>query len=603
MSRMRARTLCAVAAMLVAASCSSGGPDASAPPPTADRSSETTLVSGEPEFSGDSSTTTVVEATPAADPTEVPTVAPIEWERCGGIDCATVTVPRDHADPDGETIELAVSRIESRSDDPIGSLFINFGGPGAETGEILADNPRFWADFFGEWFHVVGWDPRGTGESARLFCDNAGLFEGDFSIADPSDGFETEVADVERFFSIVEGCGLDTGPIIDDLSTADAARDLDLLRQAVGDDTLSYLGFSYGTQIGWVYATLFPENTRALVLDGAVPPGSFDAEGIQRWFAAADRALGHFDEVCDREPTCLARDEGFIERVDRVAALLEASSIALDDGTEFGVGDYLNGVFNSLYLDPFSIGADLDRWMVEIEAGDPSGMIEYLESGLDTATPGAFEAVACADGSDLGSTADYEAYLEGLLEASPRFGRTPLALLCDRWPGEPDPLPAIDTAGSAPILVIGNTFDPATPYEDAVSLTEQLDDAVLLTYAGAGHTVVGFDPCVDGVVLDYLIDLVVIDDNLECRASSGQVGVLVDTADDGSVVVLEVSAGSAAEAAGFAVGDTVTAIDGVPVTSIFEVGPFVRGEPVTFDIARDGSLIQIPVTPTGQPWT
>ncbi len=576
---------------LAAASCSSGGSEVAQPATTFDRSSETTLVS-DPIVEESTTTTTAVEET------EPETIA---WTACGSVECGVLDVPLDHEDPEGESIELALTRVPSTSDDPIGTLFVNYGGPGAEARDFIEADAEFFTDFVGEHFHVVGWDPRGTGDSQQLAC-SPNAPELDFPLVDLSDGIDAEFEIADTYFDFIENCGVEAGELANNLSTTDAARDLDLLRQAVGDDELNYLGYSYGTQIGWVYATLFPANTRALVLDGAVPPGAFEPEGIEAWFAAAERALANFDTVCAREATCLAREEGLLNRIDRVTAKLETTPIELADGSSYGADDFLNGIFNVLYLEPVDTGADLDRWIVETDEGDPSGLIEFSEFGADSSTSGLFEAVVCADGQQ-GTSADYEEYVAGLVEASPRFGRVPLVFLCDRWPGDLDPLPELDTTGAAPMLVVTNTLDPATPFEDAIELAGLLDRAELLVYVGGGHTIVGFDQCVNGVVFDYLVDLTLVEGGLECRGWSALVGALVEPDDSGAIVVTELNEPGAAEAAGLLVGDVIVSVDGNPVTAAIEVGPFERDVPVVFAIERDGVSLEITVVPRGTEWS
>lgn len=484
-----------VASLLVLAACTSGS---DAGPGDTSIAPETTLSSGTP-----ASETTTSDG----DPQPVQGSS-IEWTACGSFECGTLAVPLDHDDPTGPTIDIAVTRRVTNSPNRIGSLFLNFGGPGGESGEIIQSAGSFFASLFGDWFDIVVWDPRGTGESERLACDEAGVEDIGVGIVDPSDGFESELDVEAAAFDVIAQCAAATGPVIDHLSTADVARDLDLLRVAVGDEGLTYLGYSYGTQIGWVYATLFPDNVRALILDGAVPPGSLSGGGLVEQYEGFERTFDAFDTWCAEAVSCQAADEGLGNRVDRLVSELGDQPIVTPAGVTFGADDLLEGVLNQLYGEADLTGPSLDAFLAAVDRGDPSGFIADAAGNAESSTPGAYKAVSCADGFDVDSEQDSIDQMNAMLAAAPRFGQLNEGIRCDLWPGEVEPLPALDTTGAATILVVGTTLDPATPYESAIELDELLADSVLLTYDGTGHTIVGGDACINGHAIDYLVDLV-----------------------------------------------------------------------------------------------
>ena len=417
-------------------------------------------------------------------------------------------MPLDHDDPSAGTIDLAVSRFVSNSPNRVGSLFINFGGPSAETNEILSFSGPFFAAIFENRFDIVAWDPRATGETAPLQCESFRDDDIGVGFVDATDGFEVELAEEEASFLRLAACAEASGPIVDHLSTSDVARDLDLLRQAVGDDELSYLGYSYGTQIGWVYASLFGENVRAMILDGAVPPGSFGSAGLVEQYEGFERTFAEFDEVCDTNAAvCAQAAEGLAETVDRLTGELSAEPIDLGGGAIYTADDFLTGVLLTLYGEAGASIPNLSQNIASVDAGNPAPFIASSQSNDQSTTAGVYKAVNCADGFDVDSVEDSVAHLTEITNAAPRFGQVNEGIRCDLWPGEIKGLPELDTTGAPTLLVVGNTLDPATPYESAIELDQLLDDSVLLTYEGTGHTIVGSDACINAAALDYMVNL------------------------------------------------------------------------------------------------
>jgi pimeloyl-ACP methyl ester carboxylesterase len=397
-------------------------------------------------------------------------------------------------------------------------LFLNFGGPGGTSTSIFPGYAGLLSfGGFDNRFDLVTWDTRGTGGSAPLSCTNADLDAAADSVGlvDPSDGFDDELGDEREGFAIVVECASASGELLDNIGTVAVARDLELLRQAVGDDGLTYLGYSYGTEIGWVYASLFPDSVRALILDGVVDPVS-QQSGFVDQYEAFERTLDHFDSWCAEVPQCddLLSGERLVDAVDRVAAELAVQPLQLADGSTFDEERFLHGILSTLYLPTEDIGLDLAFWVNQTDFGDGSGLARFdVSSSL---SPGVYEAVLCADGFRPQTEADAVQLYADFLQAAPRFGQLNEVLLCDMWPGRVDPIPELDTEGAPTILVVGNTFDPATPYEAAERLDAALDDSVLLTYDGAGHAIVGSDACIDGHAIRYLEDLVAPPVNTVC---------------------------------------------------------------------------------------
>lgn len=596
---MKRWAICFISSCLLAAACTNGdgnSEDSASKEPAAAPTTQVVPATTAPPAT--------VEAEDEAPEPEVEQTQELAWSPCGGIECATLTVPLDHDDPSAGELSVAVYRRQAEVADPIGSLVINYGGPGGESGEIFVGGAQFLSSAFAQRFDLVTFDPRGVGETGRLSCEV--LLEDEELIEpfDLTDGLDEEVEDIVEYGADLEACSAGD-PIRDHLSTTDTARDMELLRAALGDDQLTYLGYSYGTQLGWVYATLFPDRVRAMVLDGALPDDYFDdLEGGVEQLAAFERSFQYLVEVCSRQPDCLAREEGLDRRVERVAAALAADPIELDDGTLWGEFEFRFAILGTLYLEPSIIGPDVDIWIDQIDLDrDPSGLIAFDESGSDASTPGAFDAITCAD--DAVGPLDEATIEENLLAqfaASPTFGGAGFYPVCSLWTGERTPLPDLDTTGTPPLLVIGSTLDPATPYEDAVLLDQQLANSVLVTYVGAGHTIAGFSPCIDATVRAYLEALVLPGPADATCSPSVRYGIEVEDG-DGGIDVLSLEPGGGADTAGMQPGDLIVAVDGVATPSLDELPRAAADTPAVFTVVRDGQEIEISVSPQRDPWT
>lgn len=476
--------------------------------------------------------TTATDAAPATSgpPTDPPAtatpteVAPLEWVDCdeatqaiGVPECATLLVPRDHDAPSGEQIEIAVARLDTADDgDQIGSLVINPGGPGGSGIDFLAQAAVVIPEDVQERFDLIGFDPRGVGASSAVECDiriddNIVLLA-----ADDEAGWQALVEEAEGFLDTCDPASQDLIPWV---GTNNAARDLDLLRAALGDDQLTYLGFSYGTRLGATYAELFPERVRALVLDGAVKPSpDLNALGLEQ-ATGFDRALENFAAACDAEDDCLLRELGpTLEVIDGLEReIAEVGSFPTDDpGRVLTPGELTLGIFAALYSEdawPYLAQA---LYLAEVQQ-DGSILHALADSYAGRRPDGTYDnsteanrAINCADDA-VRRTADEEraaadeaaarsVHFAGFLRASAGCLGLEAAL---------DPLVLGPAAGAPPILVIGTTGDPATPYEWAVELADFLDSGVLYSVEGEGHTAYGSIECVNDAVNAYLIDLAV----------------------------------------------------------------------------------------------
>ena len=454
----------------------------------------------------------------------------LEWETCGDFQCATAEAPLDWEAPDQGGIDLALVR-KSASGERIGSLLVNPGGPGGSGYEFIAESldyavgPRL-----KERFDIVGFDPRGVGRSSAVECYDAAqkdeFLYGIVPAERGSDEWITAVREANEDFGAT--CAERTGDLLANVDTTSAARDLDLLRAILGDEELNYLGYSYGTLLGATYAGLYPEKTGRLVLDGAVDPAaSIDEVNVAQ-------SIGFEQSLRAYLADCLAGEEcpfsGSVDdaadEVGRLLASVDASPLQGSDGRQLGADalviaiiyplyspeswPYLSDMFESVMFGE----ADTALFFADGYYGrEPDGT--YRDNSIE-----AFRAVNCLDYSYDGDVASMRAEAAELAEAAPVIG--PYFAYgdigCDAWPyASETPRGPITAEGAAPILVVGTTGDPATPYEWAEALADQLDSGVLVTYDGEGHTAYRkSNACVDTAVEAFLIDGVVPDSDPQC---------------------------------------------------------------------------------------
>ncbi|MFE9246233.1 alpha/beta hydrolase [Nocardiopsis sp. NPDC006938] len=459
------------------------------------------------------------------------------------LECGTLTVPVDHSDPDGDTLDLALARqpASGASDQRVGSLVVNPGGPG-ESGVSMLDHPLF-ADPVLEAFDLVGFDPRGVGGSESFACgDWYAMYDARQAVADPENVTDDDLSALEESArAYAEACAESVGEeFLANMGTVNVVRDLDLIRDALGDDRLTYAGFSYGTYIGALYADMYPENTRALVLDGAVETERPNVEVAADQAEAFQAAWEWFVDDCSYAPSCPfdgvdtadQRMEGILDRLDadpptirdtRVDGeiLLSMVSMQLYDEVSWydlaqtlaALDEDVDGArpaLEELYDVTFG------QQEAETEEGD-----EPEEPGVHEDTEAAMTAVNCADRDDPTDADVYRDAAQRAAADSPYFGADLVweQLPCAYWV-DTEEAPAGFTAPDAPpILVIGTLGDPATPYGWAEELADQLDTATLLTYEGAGHTAYGYGlECVDSPVDAYLLDGLVPETGLSCPA-------------------------------------------------------------------------------------
>ncbi|GEO96246.1 alpha/beta hydrolase [Kocuria turfanensis] len=443
----------------------------------------------------------------------------IVWTPCGvAAECATVRAPLDHADPAAGEIDLALVRVASTGAAARqGSLLVNFGGPGGSgtagiEGWAAGLDPSVRAAY-----DVVGFDPRGVGASTAVECvDGPTIDAWRAAPVDPDtpEGLAERIARAEQFAA---ACAATTGPLLGEVDTDSAARDLDLLRAALGDEQLNYLGYSYGTQLGAAYTELFPERTGRFVLDAAVDPALGIAEMTVQQAAAFERSLRVFAASCLPQDGCPLEgtvDEA-VAQIDALLERLETQPLPTADGRPLTADDAFAGIYTPLYEERiwWLLGQALER---ALDHGDGTALMFLADAaygrnpdGTYTNADEANAAVNCLDYPVDDSPAAMAALDARLQEVAPTLGDrfSHDEVTCGVWPYEPVSPPApVDGAGAGPVLVVGGTGDPATPYAWSRALAAQLEGGHLLTREGEGHgSYLRGNLCVDEVVNGYLL--------------------------------------------------------------------------------------------------
>ncbi|MFD8257665.1 alpha/beta hydrolase [Streptomyces griseoluteus] len=451
----------------------------------------------------------------------------LNWRECGapGFECATMKVPLDYDKPASGDIKLAVARKKATGKGkPLGSLLVNPGGPGGSAIAYLQQYAGigYPAEVRAR-YDMVAVDPRGVARSEPVECLDGRQMDA-FTEVDmtPDDPKETDaLVGADRKFA--EACGEHSAKLLRHVSTVEAARDMDVLRELLGEKKLNYVGASYGTLLGATYAGLFPHRTGRLVLDGAMDP-SLDARQVNLdQTAGFETAFQAFSADCVKQADCPldgkdATPAQVADRMQKFFRALDAHPIPAGDADGRRLTESLAtiGVVAAMYNQ--STWEQLREALKSaMDKNDGAGLLALSDSYYERDSRGHYSnlmmanaAVNCLDlPPAFESPEQVEQALPQFEKASPVFGPNLAwsALNCTYWPvratGEPH---RIEAKGAAPIVVVGTTRDPATPYRWAQSLSRQLSSAHLLTYEGDGHTAYGRgSACIDSAINTYLL--------------------------------------------------------------------------------------------------
>ncbi|MCX4695286.1 alpha/beta hydrolase [Streptomyces sp. NBC_01408] len=467
---------------------------------------------------------------PSPSPTALPaalTGQQLAWQGCAapsaaqgggeapgaGWECTAMKVPLDYAQPAGETIDLALIRKKATdSGKRIGSLVYNFGGPGGSGVQTL---PLAAAEDYKKLnavYDLVSFDPRGVGNSAGVKCVDDKTMD-ELNASEDSEGSRKK---------FTEGCKQNSAKILPHVGTTNAARDLDVMRQVLGEQKLNYFGISYGTELGGVYAHLFPANVGRTVFDAVVDPTQDSVQKYLGQVKGFQSALEHAMQYCVKKykancPTGPNATTG-AERINAMLAKLEKKPAAAEGGRKLTADMAETGIIATLYSE--------DRWdhlvqgIAEVQKNGTGNNLLYAadtmsgrdDKGRYDTSVAAHGAIRCADDSTRITAEQAAALVPEFRKASPVFGEVTAEELmadCQDWPVKGERAkPEVSATGAAPILVIGNTGDPATPVEGARRMADALGKGVGigLTVKGEGHGTYGVNSCATKTVDEFLID-------------------------------------------------------------------------------------------------
>jgi pimeloyl-ACP methyl ester carboxylesterase len=500
-----------------------------------------TAVDGNGRYAGDPipGAPAPTTAAPAA-----PTISPLTFDDCTSViapqirdadggdrplkfGCGKIRVPLDYREPSRKAIDLYLVRVRLAGQQKrIGSLVVNPGGPGGSGVDAAIGLGLTLPTDLMRRFDVVGFDPRGVGLSTPVDCIPDTLKEQVIALDPDARSAAAYRAQAQVAKEVSQACVSRYGDDLQHYNTEATARDLELVRQAVGDPKLTYLGYSYGTKLGAVYAQLFPKRVRALVLDGAVDPRAGEVASSQLQAAGFEKAFNQFAAECRaRMAACLIGPDPRAS-VMRVIDKARRAPIPGAGGRKASAGHVLLAVISALY--DRGGWPELESAIAEADSGISNGVLGLADRYAERDGKGQFSniqdanvTVNCSDTKEKVPDATIKKTLASWRVKYPMFGPTlALGLLtCQQWAAPRSPLPAVRAAGAPPLLVIGTVNDPATPYASAQVLSKVLASGRLLTWRGEGHTAYPKTPCVTAAVNTYLITLKPPAKNATCAAS------------------------------------------------------------------------------------
>ena len=457
------------------------------------------------------------------------------WKDCKDdkkFQCAEIYVPIDYQNPGDASLTLALKKLSAKqSANKVGSLLINPGGPGGSG----TDYVTYAEDAFGkrlmDSFDIIGFDPRGVAQSTPLDCLTDQEVDEFIAFDGTPDNDEELKASLQISLNLANSCESIANNLIAHVGTQEAARDMDIIRELVGDEKLNFLGASYGTYLGGMYAEIFPDKVGRLVLDGAVDPSLSGEEQSFDQAVGLDTALKRFVEDCPQYDDCplTKRGDGGVQEIREFLDSLDAKPLKTEDPDRLltqAMGVY--AVAGFLYSDEW--WSYMRQSLATAFNGDGTDLLSindlFNERNDDgtyaTNATEAIYAINCFDEPSTSTEEQVREYAKTWIKDAPVFGDY-LAwgnLSCSIWPvKDPNPINKFVAQTAAPIVVVGTKYDPATPYKWAVGLSSQLVTSVLLTYEGDGHTAyMRGSKCIDNEIENYLVDGIVPAKNIICPA-------------------------------------------------------------------------------------
>jgi pimeloyl-ACP methyl ester carboxylesterase len=476
--------------------------------------------------SSSSSDTTV----DSLDTTTTFVVNAIEWKACEGststeVECGNIEVPFDYANPDQGSFVLYVKKHNASSPaDRIGSMMVNPGGPGFGGSSLADDAQYYFSQDLIDHFDIIAWDPRGTGESTpSVNCVDT--FDEYFGLDSPPETPEEKQALIDASQAFNDKCAENSGTILPYISTMASAQDINSLRLALGEEKVSYFGFSYGSELGTTWATMFPETVRAIVVDGAVDPNASSVQEGMNQAKGFEGQLTTFLKQCSEKTTCAFHNGGKAEDAfDKLVLDIDTTPLEVSkDRTPVTQGVLFTAVAQAMYSDYY--WPQLSEALNAAQGGDGKGILQLYDDYYQRNTVGtygneleAFLAISCLDDPGATSTEEVDSRIEEFIAAAPRLGGNfAYGYSCALWPVKQADKVTITGKGAGPIVVIGTTGDAATPLESTRNMALGLDQGILIVVEANQHTGYGANSCVVKAVDEYLIKLIVPANETNCK--------------------------------------------------------------------------------------
>jgi pimeloyl-ACP methyl ester carboxylesterase len=454
------------------------------------------------------------------------------WKACDDsastttVQCSTLQVPFDYNNPSAGTFTLYVKLLPAANPTlRIGSMMVNPGGPGFGGSSLADDASYYFSTDITDHFDIIAWDPRGTGKSTpAVNCVDD--YDEYFGIDSPPDSPEENQALIDASQAFNDECMANSGEILPYISTQASATDMDSIRQALGEDKISYFGFSYGSELGATWATMFPQTVRAAVFDGAVDPQATSSQEGMAQAGGFEGQLTTFLAACSENSTCAFYNGGKAEAAfDSLLFALDAKPLVVSkDRTPVTQGVAFTAVAQAMYTD--SNWPQLEQALADAQQGDGSGLLQLYDDYYQRKEDGsygneleAFLAISCLDDPGSTSIKEVEAAVPDYVAVAPRLGANfGYGYSCALWPVKPAIKIDVTGKGAGPIVVIGTSGDPATPLASTRKMAAALEQGVLLVVEANKHTGYGANECINTAVDSYLIDLTVPVNDTICRS-------------------------------------------------------------------------------------
>jgi pimeloyl-ACP methyl ester carboxylesterase len=482
---------------------------------------------------GSSSTTDSSSDNSTSDSIAPPFVpASFVWQACDdsasttSVQCSTLDVPFDYSDPSAGTFSLYVRlRPATNPSLRIGSMMVNPGGPGFGGSSLADDAEYYFSADITDHFDVIAWDPRGTGKSTPS-VDCVDDYDQYFGIDSPPESPDEKQALIDASQAFNDECVANSGEILPYISTQASATDMNSIRQALGEVKISYFGFSYGSELGATWATMFPQTVRAAVLDGAVDPLATSAEEGMAQAKGFEDQLSTFLAACSKNKACAFYNGGKSESAfDSLLLDLDAKPLVVSaNRTAVTQGVAFTAIAQAMYSDDYWM--QLEKALADAQQGLGAGLLKLYDDYYQRKVDGsygneleAFLAISCLDDPGATSIEQVDAAVPAFIAAAPRLGANfGYGYSCALWPVKPAIKIDVTGKGAGPIVVVGTTGDAATPLTSTRKMAAALEKGILLIVEANQHTGYGANECITQAVDSYLIDLTVPVNETICQS-------------------------------------------------------------------------------------